>query len=260
MEVLKYKVSPRERIYYFLSLIFSCFCYFEAVKVITLADNELAKITVMVLLPYFMFFVVFIVLSHIFSIGHIRGNGIKITSEQFPDIYDIIKKQSASLGLSKVPNVYLINGGGVLNAFATRFCFQNYVILHSAILEAAYAEGLETVEFVIGHELGHIKRCHVNTLKTLLLLPTIFIPFLKFAYSRSCEYTCDNIGHALSPSGAKKGILILAAGKDLYKKIDQDIFVNNFLKTRGFASWLTEVFSTHPFLAKRLRAINSITM
>ena len=54
-------------------------------------------------------------------IGHIKGNGIKITPQQFPEIHEILTTQSQKLGLSFTPTMYVLQGGGMLNAFATRF-------------------------------------------------------------------------------------------------------------------------------------------
>ena len=122
----------------------------------------------------------------------------------------------------------------------------------------AYEEGKDAVSFIIGHELGHIKRNHVGFLKSMLILPASFIPFLSGAYSRACEYTCDNFGYSLSPKGATSGLLILAAGKKLYKKIDLSNLINNSRYNHRFASWFAEIFFAHPHLVKRLDVLNKL--
>jgi Zn-dependent protease with chaperone function len=183
-------------------------------------------------------------------VGYLRGNAIKITKEQFPDIYRIAESQSSALGLTKVPEIYLLEAGGLLNAFATRFLGRNYVILYSDIFEEAYENNLESLEFIIGHELGHIKRNHIN--KELLLLPSAFVPFLSWAYSRGCEYTCDSIGAALSPKGATTGLLLLASGKKLYNKVNVKTFTQQNITEGGFWAWFAEKISTHPKLTKRV--------
>ena len=129
MEILKYKVSLRERVYYFLSLVFSCAVFYYIARLLHFIDPEGSEAIKAIKYPLALYTALigtFLIFSHIFLIGHIRGNGIKITNEQFPDIYSVIKMQSEALGLRKVPNVYLVNGGGILNAFATKFCFQNW--------------------------------------------------------------------------------------------------------------------------------------
>lgn len=76
----------------------------------------------------------------------------------------------------------------------------------------------------------------MSLLKKLLLLPSLFVPILRFAYSRACEYTCDNIGFSLSLEGAWKGLLILASGKSLYKKVNIEAYIRNANNAKGFAS------------------------
>jgi len=158
------------------------------------------------------------------------------------------------LGLEKIPTVYLVQAGGLLNAYATRFFGRNYVVLYSDILETAFEEGNKAIEFIIAHELGHIKRKHMT--KNLLLFPSAFIPFLAKAYSRACEYTCDQIGLAFSPAGAISGLLVLAAGKQLYKKVNTPEYLLSANEERGFWKWFAEIVSTHPNLPKRIQQMS----
>jgi Zn-dependent protease with chaperone function len=110
---------------------------------------------------------------------------------------------------------------------------------------------LEGVEFIIGHELGHIKRKHVT--KRLWLFPAFIIPFLNKAYSRACEYTCDNIGAALSPKGAREGLLLLASGKKLRGKVNTEAYADQLNTEFGFWFWFSEKVSSHPHLTKRIQ-------
>jgi Zn-dependent protease with chaperone function len=188
-------------------------------------------------------------------IGYLEGNAVEITKDQLPEVYKIIEDQSQILELGNIPTMYLLQGEGIFNAFATRFLGTDYVVLYSDVLEMAFTEGIEAVEFIIAHELGHIKRNHVGFLKGLLLFPSLFVPFLRSAYSRACEYTCDNVRFALSPEGSRKGLLILASGKSLYKRVDLEAYVRNANNARGFSSWFDEICSTHPHLTKRLENV-----
>ncbi len=188
-----------------------------------------------------------------FLIGYLRGNAVKITQRQFPDIYEIAHRQSLSLGLKSIPDMYLLQEGGFINAFATKFLGRNYVVIYSEVLEEAYENNKDSVEFIIAHELGHVKRNHIT--KVFLLFPSFIIPFLYHAYSRACEYTCDRIGMALSPKGASVGLLLVAAGKKLYKKVNTEKFIEQHFEDKGFWYWISEKFSTHPHLTKRVRAL-----
>lgn len=85
-------------------------------------------------------------------------------------------------------------------------------------------------------------------------MPSYLIPFLGSANSRACEYTCDNIGHALSPFGVKSGLLLLASGKTIYKKVNLKEFIKQDYSEDGFWKWFAEIVSSHPNLTKRLAA------
>lgn len=264
---IKFRVNFKERVYLAIMAIVSIAFYYyvfnsvmgQSISIKSTSvenlENTGAFIANSTILLYSGIIIAFIVIGNIVFIGHLRGNSVKISEKQFPEIFEILKKQSEELNLSKIPNIYLLQGNGVLNAFATRFIFKNYIILHSEIMEEAYKKGIAAVEFIIGHELGHIKRKHTSFFKTWFLFPSRFIPFLHSAYSRACEYTCDSIGYALSPNGFKPGMLMLAAGKELSSKVNIDEYLSSANNDSGFVTWVAEIFSTHPHIYKRVKAL-----
>jgi len=81
--------------------------------------------------------------------GKARADGVRITPEQF--------------GLKTVPELYIQNGNGTLNAFAT--CMPGYRafgVIYADILERALAnDDRDALLFILGHELGHIRLKHV---------------------------------------------------------------------------------------------------
>ena len=89
-------------------------------------------------------------------------------------------------------------------------------------------------------------------LKSLILIPSCIVPFLRTAYSRACEYTSDNIGYTLAPKGVKSGLLLLASGKGIYKKVNVNEYLDQDKIEDGFWKWFAEKVSTHPNLTKRL--------
>lgn len=230
-------------------------------KLLVFSDNFVSFGALMLrdpylLMPLYLFgiYLFYFCLTFIFM-GEIKGNGVKITKEQFGDVYAILENHSQKLGLKQVPDMYVIEQGGFLNAFALKFTSRNYVVLFSSVLEAAYQEGKDAVSFIIGHELGHIARGHVSLLKSYLVLPAKFLPFLGKAYSRSCEYTCDNIGYSLCPQGALSGLLILATGGHLYTKVNVKKLIETFKSESKSMIFAGELLATHPALAKRIESI-----
>jgi len=252
MNSLDYKVNKRESVYFYLRLVISLGLYFLFIKLI-LNSLELSgpnMITVYMLYFYVILIILYMFFRFGFLIGHLKGNAVKLNKNQFPDIYQTVVQQSELLGLRSVPAVYIMQSGGVLNAFATRFFGRNYIVLYSEIVEAALEQDKNILEFIIGHELGHIKRNHM--LKNLLLIPSYLIPFLGSAYSRACEYTCDNIGYSLCPSGVRSGLLLLASGRTIYKKVNIKEYLSQDYSEDGFWKWFAEKASSHPNLTKRL--------
>ena len=252
-QTVQYEVYPKENFYFAIKVLFSILFYSLLGYVLyRLNDisNPIMKVYANIILFYGSILLLIILIRMGLFVGYIKGNGIKITEKQFPEIYQSIVRQSQQLQLSKVPDAYLLQNGGVINAFAARFVGRNYVIIYSEVLALAYSKNPETLDFVVGHELGHVKCKHI--LKRMLLFPSVIIPFLNSAYSRACEYTCDRIGHALAPTGAQTGLLLLAAGRDLYNEVNAKEFMLQQNREDGFWNWFAEKLSSHPHLTKRV--------
>ncbi|MES2681553.1 MAG: M48 family metallopeptidase [Bacteroidota bacterium] len=248
---IEIKVHPKEKLYFNLKVIAAVLGYggiFFAISAAVSGGAE-RSMAFLPLLIYASLIGLYLFFSFGILIGYIQGNSVKVNAKQFPEVHNIVVRQSKQLGIDKVPDVYLMQNEG-LNAFAARFSGTNYVVIFSEIFEEAYENNLATVEFVIGHELGHIKRKHMS--KKLILFPSFFIPLLNRAYSRGCEFTCDNIGAALSPAGVRSGLLMLASGKKLWTKVNLQRFVEQEQTEFGFWFWFAEKFSTHPRLSKRV--------
>ncbi|MFZ4398652.1 MAG: M48 family metallopeptidase [Bacteroidales bacterium] len=245
-----YEIHPKEGLYFSIKLVVSLLIYALIIYFLMEGITEENAKYVSVFVFYALIIAIVLVFRLGILIGNLKGNAIKISTDQFPDIYEIALEQSAKLGLKKTPDIYLLQAGGLLNAFATRFSGRNYVVIYSDILEEAYENNKTSVEFIIGHELGHIKRKHMS--KQLWLFPSIIIPFLNSAYSRACEYSCDSIGAGLCPMGVRNGLVLLAAGKKLYGKVNIDKFIVQKETETGFWSWFAEKTSSHPKLCKRI--------
>ena len=145
-------------------------------------------------------------------IAYIKGNAVRITPQQYPDLYDKLAACCGRLGMGEVPETFLLHGNGAFNAFATRFLGRHFLVLYSDVVDAL-AERPGALNFYLGHELGHVHRGHLAWRP--LLLPASFLPLLGQAYSRACESTCDNYGAACCEDldDAVRGLCALAAGE-----------------------------------------------
>ncbi|HEY0769843.1 MAG TPA: M48 family metallopeptidase [Sphingobacteriaceae bacterium] len=247
---LEYEIHAKENTYFIIKVIAAICGYLFIFQLIRLAFTTREAIAFLPLLIYVALILIYLFFRLGVMIGYLKGNAVKVSKHQFPEIYEIVVEQSNLLGLKTIPDVYLLQNGGILNAFATRFFGSDYVVIYSDVLEEAFEDNIETVRFILGHELGHVKRKHM--LKSIWLFPSFFIPFLNSAYSRACEYTCDNIGAALSNNGARPGLLLLASGKKLWKKVNTQAYIDQEYYEGGFWFWFAEKVSSHPRLTKRI--------
>lgn len=187
---------------------------------------------------------------HSALIAHVKGNGVELSTEQFPDLYGQFLECCKRLGIAGPPAAYILNGNGVLNAFATKFLRDRYIVLTSDIVDAMQgnAEGLR---FYIGHELGHLRMKHIS--KALLRWPVLWLPLLGAAYSRARESTCDRHGLACSGSGnsAILALSVLAAGRARWRTLNVATYIRQTDHARGFWMSFHELISGYPWLTKR---------
>jgi Zn-dependent protease with chaperone function len=173
---------------------------------------------------YALFLAVFFFFAHLGVIFHVRGSGVRIGPEQFPELHARVADLSRRAGLPEPPAAYVLQEGGSLNAFATKLFRSRVIVLFSDLLEAC-GENAAARDMVVGHELGHLRAGHLGWM--WLILPGMFVPFLGAAYSRARERTCDRYGAALcgDARGAAVGLAILAAGGKRGPEVNSSAFV-----------------------------------
>jgi len=233
-------VHPKERLYFWVSLVVSLQLY-------------VLLIVSIIGLFYIAIGVVIGIVVHGLLIGHLKGNAVRMSERQFPEVHRMAGALAREMDLDPVPAVYVLQSGGVLNAFATKFLGRSFVVVNSDVLEIGYEQGEAALAFIVAHELAHIKRRHLTW--RWLLYPAMMVPFLGSAYSRACEYTCDRFGAHFRPAGAVPGLLVLAAGKKLYARMGAADFGRQADAERGFWVVFAEILASHPNLTKRVRAV-----
>lgn len=186
-----------------------------------------------------------------------RSMSVKITEKNFPEIYSIIKEYAGRLGMKKVPNVYLVQGNGILNAFSSCIPFKQYIELYADLVEVAYREhhDMETLRFIIAHETAHIYLGHAKLSYLYSILFADMIPILSSAASRAREYSCDRIAQKLSGSDGIDAMMTLIAGIHLYHQVDKQDYIENARNVKGFFVWCYNLVSSHPVMSKRIPAL-----
>jgi Zn-dependent protease with chaperone function len=243
-------VNPKEKIYFGIAVVLTLLIYFGLIKLLLAIPNGAG------LIVYVVGFIITSFIMRGLFIGHVRGNGIKVSRKQFPELMSMADRHARRLGMDETPDIFVLQSGGILNAFATRFLGRNFVVLYSDVLALATQKGERAVGFVLGHEMGHVQRKHMTW--HAVLLPALAIPFFGSAYRRACEYTCDRFGNALEPDGGLDGLLVLAAGRELYSQVDVTEFSSQRDTETGFFVDFAEKIASHPHLTKRVAALAAI--
>ena len=211
--------------------------------------------TVGIALVYLLLGFLFYLFAHSALISWLRGNGVLLSAQQLPDLRDRFDACCATLGLDRdKPEAYLLQGGGVLNAFATRFLGRNYVVLLSDVVDAMKAHP-DGINFYIGHELGHVRMHHLTG--KLWRAPVLWLPLLGAAYSRAKESTCDRHGRACceSAESAARAMVALAAGSERWRAVDLAAYEAQAGLARGFWMSYHELTSGYPWLTKRVARV-----
>jgi Zn-dependent protease with chaperone function len=241
-------VNPRERFLYatmvVVSLLFYAGLVFAGLSSPQVGATILFYGVLLFLLGMF---------AHGLALGRVRGNAVRVSERQLPLLHRLATAHARRLGLPRVPDVYLMESGGLLNAFATRFLGRDFIVVHSDVLELALAQGEAAVGFIMGHEMAHVWRGHLK--HRWLTTPGRLFPYLGAAYSRACEYTCDRVGAFCQPDGAIAGLLVLAAGKRLHAHVDVREYAAQAVSDQGFWIRRAELMSSHPLLTKRVAAL-----
>jgi Zn-dependent protease with chaperone function len=214
----------------------------------------LAIVVTIVGLLYGLFIGLFLFVAHALMIAHIKGNAVRVSKEQFPEIHQRVSDAARKLGLETAPAAYVLQAGGALNAFATKFVGRNFMVIYSDLLDACSDDGRE-LDMIIGHEIGHLALGHLRWI--WFLIPARVLPWLGPAYSRACEYSCDLCGYEAAGEfeAAARGLAILAAGGKYGAQVDLDAFVKQAADTSGFWTSVYELNASHPYLPKRVAAL-----
>ncbi|MBD8608678.1 M48 family metallopeptidase [Aeromicrobium sp. CFBP 8757] len=194
------------------------------------------------------------------------SNGVEVTPRQLPQLYELFAELGGRLsmtpdgeGLLKLPRLYVTNGNGVFNAYATKCRIRRgYVVIYSDLLDIAYLNGdFETIRFVLGHELGHIHCRHVSVWRTILR-PISTILQIGPSVSRAQEYSADRVGSLLAPEGVM-GMIGLFAGKHMSKHVDIDAYFDSVADHEdGFWLKLANFRADHAVGFRRMTALRRV--
>jgi Zn-dependent protease with chaperone function len=195
-----------------------------------------------------------------FNYWQVIGDAVEVTPKQFGDLHAQYVDVAAEMGLTKVPRLYLANGNGVLNAFASKCTVRrSFVVIYSDLLDLMYEHGdVNGVRFILAHELGHVKLNHVAIWRFVLNVIPNYL-WIGRSVTRSQEYSADRVAMHYAPEGASS-MMALFAGKRLYRRVDMHAYFESFDNHKiGFWARVSNLASTHPQGHRRMRALAKMT-
>jgi hypothetical protein len=203
------------------------------------------------------------------QMGPLLANCVSIDQKAFPDLFQVLSECTKTLG---IPIPHAVTGPNItsFNAFTAGTDEYHFIYLTNDLVKNYPGQ---EAKFVVGHECGHIAARHVvyNTLVWAMtatasrflgpLGKTIarFARFPLLAWSRRAEVTGDRAG--LLCCGdikvAELALVRLITGFADAEKVDVDDYLRRTQEISDFhgASKFAEMFSTHPYLPKRIKAL-----
>jgi Zn-dependent protease with chaperone function/Tfp pilus assembly major pilin PilA len=230
-------------------------------KFIALIISLVAWISVLVATKgLFLIYVALFGLIYLFAqsgfISHIKGTGVKVSSDQYPDIFAQLEKSSQKVELTPVPDCYVLRMNS-FNALATRFLGRSFVVLFAEVVDTL-RDHPEALAFYLGHELGHLKRKHLQWHP--FLMPASLLPLLGAAYHRAREYTCDRHGLACSPDlqAAQRGLIAIATGRSRLQATNVLAYAGQTAASSSFWMSFHEIIGDYPWLTKRVAEVTAL--
>jgi len=234
-------VAPKENTYFVIALVLAILIW-----------TGLTLITFGMVWSFLIVIALFAWFSNGLLVAGLKADAVAVHPNQLGRLDATLRSVCQALPVKEIPELYVIQSGGLLNAFATRHSGRHFVVVYSDMLEAFGPDSAE-MRFLLGHEVGHIHRNHL--LRRLLLAPALFLPLIGAAYSRACESTCDRFGALASGSleSSLRAMMTLAGGKAAGREMDPLQFAQQNKTHRGFfVSWY-ELISGYPTLTRRMK-------
>ena len=202
------------------------------------------------------------------SFGQMLASGIPINHNNYPEEDSIIRHCSERLGIRR-PYAIISNQLPGINAMTIGSDDEPYLVLSSLLVKVLSRKQLE---FVIGHECGHIAMGHVvyhsavataGSLSQLIPIigPAVYkiVEFPLKAWERRSEITADRAGLICCEDleVSQRTLLQLESAFQNAENLDIDAYIENskhYLK-KGTIRKLGEYTANHPLIAKRMDAL-----
>jgi hypothetical protein len=186
----------------------------------------------------------------------IRGNSVRLSSKQFPEVYAVLQDHCKRLGTTEVPELFLT--GSSIAPFSQTFSswHEKYIVLHQVIFDIDDRKDMDVISFVLAHELGAIRLNHTAVWNEMLLTYVSALKWFRNPLERVRTYSRDRYGATLAPTGFR-GLLINATGRRLMDRVDIEEYLMQARSYGGFWSNLNVFFEPRPQALARINQLRA---
>jgi hypothetical protein len=184
----------------------------------------------------------------------VRGNSVRLSDQQFPEVYAVLRDHCAKLGMTKIPELFLT--ATTIRPFSQTFSSwrEKYIVLHQNIFDIDDRKTMDVISFTLAHELGAIRLNQTAVWNEMLLTYVSAIRFLRNPLERVRMFSRDRYGAALSPTGFR-GLLINAVGRRLMDRVNVEDYLAESRRYGGFWSFLNSFFEAKPQVLTRINRL-----
>lgn len=193
-----------------------------------------------------------------FMAATVRSQSILVGPKQFPGLFATYQDIGQRLEMPNLPKLYVVNGNGVVNAFALE-CNRryNYVVINAEIA-MLLEKSPDIVEFVLAHELAHHKLRHVSLWRLVIGVIPSMLAIVGTTTTRAQEYSADRVALAVCPQ-TSAAVRLLAVGPWIEQGVNPDAWLDQCdAEHREWWVRVTNALSSHAVMVKRFKALRDI--
>lgn len=186
-----------------------------------------------------------------------------VTPDSAPALASLVQESAARLQVEPV-DVFVVHSRE-MNAYTFGLSSPKAVVVYDSLLKVM---DRDEVQFVIGHELGHVKLGHtwLNSLAggmagipasiSAALLLTLSLRW----WNRACEFSADRAGLLAcnNPQKAISALLKIELGpqaRQLSSQAVQQAMAQIAAEDDSWLEGMSEAFATHPMVERRIRQL-----
>lgn len=185
-----------------------------------------------------------------------RGNGVRVSATQLPELHEILRRECDALGMAEVPELFVSHELEEM-AIAYEVGGRSSVVINADLLfNEQWRSRLDVIAFAIGHGLGALRLGHTRWWLDMLTAYAIRIPGLRTPVLEAYTFSRDRCAAFVVPGGIR-ALLLQAVGKELLDDADVRSFIEQARSFEGgFWAWISGLARrTTPHTCGRVRKL-----